>query len=88
MGLSDCPKCGGHIPLGPHATNRCENCDAFVFDAHESGAYAESENLRKALLTILEMGNECGMIDAQMIAAMAINPDDYSKAARNSQGLL
>lgn len=32
MSLSTCSKCGGHIPLGPHASNRCESCGAGVFD--------------------------------------------------------
>lgn len=31
MSLSTCLECGGHIPLGPDATNRCEKCGAFVF---------------------------------------------------------
>lgn len=31
MSLSTCEKCGGHIPLGPDASNRCEVCGAFVF---------------------------------------------------------
>lgn len=31
MSLSTCEKCGGHIPLGPDATNRCEKCGAGVF---------------------------------------------------------
>lgn len=26
MSLSTCDNCGGHIPLGPKATNRCEKC--------------------------------------------------------------
>ncbi len=30
MSLSECEKCGGHIPLGPHATNRCEKCGEHV----------------------------------------------------------
>lgn len=34
MSLSTCEKCGGHIPLGPNATNRCESCGLGVFDAH------------------------------------------------------
>lgn len=41
MGLSDCPKCGGFIPLGPDATNRCEKCgehvlgEPFLGEAHQ-----------------------------------------------------
>ena len=31
MSLSTCEKCGGNIPLGPDATNRCEKCGEFVF---------------------------------------------------------
>lgn len=31
MSLSTCAKCGGHIPLGPHASNRCESCGTGVF---------------------------------------------------------
>jgi len=33
MSLSTCTKCGGHIPLGPHASNCCESCGAGVFAA-------------------------------------------------------
>ena len=32
MSLSTCDKCGGHIPLGPRASNVCENCGGGVFD--------------------------------------------------------
>lgn len=32
MSLSTC-ECGGHIPLGPYATNRCEKCGASVFES-------------------------------------------------------
>ena len=31
MSLSECLKCGGHIPLGPDASNVCEECGAGVF---------------------------------------------------------
>jgi hypothetical protein len=31
MSLSTCEVCGGHIPLGPDASNCCEQCGAFVF---------------------------------------------------------
>ncbi len=31
MSLSQCPSCGGHIPLGPHASNCCESCGLGVF---------------------------------------------------------
>lgn len=31
MSLSTCEICGGHIPLGPDASNRCEICGAGVF---------------------------------------------------------
>jgi hypothetical protein len=30
MSLSECEKCGGHIPLGPNATNCCEKCGEHV----------------------------------------------------------
>ena len=30
MSLSTCEKCGGHIPLGPDASNRCEKCGEHV----------------------------------------------------------
>ena len=30
MGLSTCDNCGGHIPLGPHETNRCTKCGSHV----------------------------------------------------------
>ena len=30
MSLSECEKCGGHIPLGPNASNRCEKCGEHV----------------------------------------------------------
>ena len=31
MSLSTCDRCGGHIPLGPDASNRCESCGLGVF---------------------------------------------------------
>ena len=31
MSLSTCEKCGGHIPLGPDATNKCEDCGEPIF---------------------------------------------------------
>ena len=31
MSLSECTKCGGHIPLGPDASNVCERCGTGVF---------------------------------------------------------
>ena len=31
MSLSTCEHCGGHIPLGPDATNRCERCGRSIF---------------------------------------------------------
>lgn len=31
MSLSTCENCGGHIPLGPRASNVCETCGAGVF---------------------------------------------------------
>lgn len=33
MSLSTCEHCGGHIPLGPDASNRCENCGRGVFSS-------------------------------------------------------
>ncbi len=30
MSLSECKKCGGHIPLGPDASNRCDKCGEHV----------------------------------------------------------
>ena len=38
MSLSTCESCGGHIPLGPTASNRCESCGEHVF-----GSTAEAE---------------------------------------------
>lgn len=32
MSLSTCDRCGGHIPLGPNASNRCESCGLGVFE--------------------------------------------------------
>ena len=46
-----------------------------------------NKNQRKALKIILDMRNESGLIDAQLIAAMVLNPQDYSLEARQSQGL-
>lgn len=31
MSLSTCNHCGGHIPLGPDASNVCDDCGAHVF---------------------------------------------------------
>lgn len=32
MSLSECLNCGGHIPLGPNASNRCEKCGRHFWD--------------------------------------------------------
>jgi hypothetical protein len=46
MSLSTCLVCGGHIPLGPEATNRCEDCGAGVF----SNTGLNREDLLKQLV--------------------------------------
>lgn len=65
MSLSTCERCGGHIPIGPSATNRCEKCGAGVFEAmHDPfpsghlGDYmlqvrAEHGRFREALASII-----------------------------------
>ena len=35
MSLSTCEHCGGHIPLGPDASNRCEKCGMSVWGKPE-----------------------------------------------------
>jgi len=35
MSLSTCEHCGGHIPLGLDASNRCGDCGKGVFDPIE-----------------------------------------------------
>lgn len=61
MSLSTCEKCGGHIPLGPDASNRCEKCGEHVFGAsisledHNESILAlcsERDRYRKALESI------------------------------------
>jgi hypothetical protein len=54
MSLSTCASCGGHIPLGPDATNRCEKCGLHVMDVSGGGGSpnAELEALRALLATI------------------------------------
>jgi hypothetical protein len=95
MGLSDC-ECGGTIALGPIASNRCDKCGKGVFDPFPPGHVGdwvaqlrqENDNQRKALQIILDM-RYCdeSLTDAQMIAAMVLNPQDYSLEARQAQGL-
>ena len=65
MSLSTCEHCGGHIPLGPDASNRCESCGLGIFDAHADpfpaghlGDYllqlrAERSRYRKALEEVI-----------------------------------
>jgi hypothetical protein len=50
MSLSTCLVCGGHIPLGPDATNRCEDCGAGVF----SNTGLNREDLLKQLVEAKE----------------------------------
>jgi hypothetical protein len=38
MSLSECTKCGGHIPIGPNASNVCEECGAGVFALPDSAS--------------------------------------------------
>lgn len=47
MSLSTCTKCGGHIPLGPDATNRCETCETYLFGPN-SGTGCQEENAVEA----------------------------------------
>lgn len=39
MSLSTCNHCGGHIPLGPDASNRCESCGRHVFEPLPARTY-------------------------------------------------
>jgi hypothetical protein len=43
MSLSTCEHCGGHIPLGPDATNRCEKCGRGVFSGPRFPCFEEAE---------------------------------------------
>lgn len=36
MSLSTCEHCGGHIPLGPDASNCCEKCGKYIFSSPRS----------------------------------------------------
>ena len=47
MSLSECVKCGGHIPLGPDASNVCEECGAGVFALPDS-VISEGNNMSDA----------------------------------------
>lgn len=49
---------------------------------------AEKANLEKAHRQILEMRNQVHcLLDAQIMAAMAVNPEDYEPEARAAWGL-
>jgi hypothetical protein len=42
MSLSTCEKCGGHVSLGPDASNCCEECGAHVFAVEPSNFMAKT----------------------------------------------
>lgn len=44
MSVSECQKCGGHIPLGPDASNVCEDCGAGVFDDTTHCTWTEDDD--------------------------------------------
>jgi hypothetical protein len=57
MSLSTCEKCGGNIPLGPDATNRCEDCGEPVFSIQHRDATQACE--------------ACALIEARIAALRA-----------------
>lgn len=50
MSLSTCDHCGGDIPLGPNASNRCETCGEHVFGDSLCIPETESEEAIKTRL--------------------------------------
>ena len=52
MSLSTCLHCGGHIPLGPTATNRCEKCGKHVMGEPNSGGGASYHHKMQAAASL------------------------------------
>lgn len=66
MSLSECQACGGHIPLGPHASNRCESCGLSVMEpARPTGTPGEPP----------PVPNEPQRDPAQVLATFRVNLD-------------
>jgi len=55
MSISTCNKCGGFIPLGPKASNRCVKCGAGVFES-------QSSSPRMDVKAILEAASKNGTV--------------------------
>lgn len=49
MSLSECLWCGGHIPLGPDASNCCEKCGKHVMSAPEKTTTPREELAESAI---------------------------------------
>ena len=79
MSLSECRRCGGHVPLGPGATNRCEKCGDGVFVDHRGPASEAYDRIMteaaKALHKYMHESPDLGMY--HLIQSTA-----YERAAR------
>lgn len=56
MSMSDCQFCGGHIDLGPDATNRCTKCGKHYFDAVDPVASALMNNFQSFIMLCDSLG--------------------------------
>lgn len=76
MSLSTCLNCGGNIPLGPDATNRCEACGEHVFGPHrQDDVWVRVE--QKTLYGLNKANNDLrarvGELEAALAEAMEWN---------------
>lgn len=84
MTLSTCEHCGGHIPLGIDATNRCEECGKHVFSSPEPqpgdrinvdyAMFVKLVNERDRLKDALELIASGDFHEDGDIARLALNP--------------
>jgi hypothetical protein len=68
VSLSTCIKCGGHIPLGPDASNRCETCGAGVFADEPSPHASTVHMLNEAECRLARIAEIIEQVDARCAA--------------------
>lgn len=64
MSLSECQHCGGHIPLGPNASNRCGKCGHPVMGIPAATAVTDDQIARARTVHIPSL-NPSGYLHAE-----------------------
>lgn len=75
MSLSTCEKCGGFIPLGPKASNRCEKCGSGVFENQPS------TRIVKAIQNVMAAAEEAA-IPMPNHSTISMSREDFEKIVK------